>query len=106
MPRPRALDALIARDYGGPALILQGALDPLNDARRRAAELVAACPNARLVLLDAGHCPHDEVPDRVTAELVSFGRACFGLEAGAEEATAEEGVGSGARREVVGTASR
>lgn len=77
MPRPRALDALVARDYGGPALILQGALDPLNDARRRAADLLAACPNAELVLLEAGHCPHDEVPERVTEELARFATACF-----------------------------
>ena len=86
MPRPRALDALVACDYGGTALILQGAMDPLNDARRRAADLAAACPNAELVLLEAGHCPHDEVPDQVTAELTRFARACFGKgEGGVEE---------------------
>ena len=97
MPRPRALDALLARDYGGPALILQGALDPLNDAKRRAADLSAACPNAELVLLDAGHCPHDEVPDRVTDELVRFARACFGKEGEKGEGVEEGGV----RRETV-----
>lgn len=45
----------------------QGALDPLNDARGRAKDLVQLCPDhATCVLLDAGHCPHDEVPELVS----------------------------------------
>ncbi len=57
MPKPLALNYLVAEKFGGPALVLQGAKDPLNDARSRAAELEAACPNIQVHLLDGGHCP-------------------------------------------------
>ena len=89
MPRPRALDVLVGREYGGPTLVLQGVLDPLNDARGRAAALVGACPNAGLQLLDAGHCPHDEAPEAVSAALDAFARKCFGLEEGGGGVAAE-----------------
>jgi hypothetical protein len=55
------------------ALSFQGALDPLNDAKGRAAELGRLCPEYVTVqLLQAGHCPHDEVPDQVAQHMVGF----------------------------------
>ena len=38
-------------------MVLQGAMDPLNDARARAAALDAACSNVEVQLIDGGHCP-------------------------------------------------
>ena len=38
-------------------MVLQGALDPLNDARARAAALQAACSNVEVQLIGGGHCP-------------------------------------------------
>lgn len=72
LPSPRPLNYLINELYGGPVLVLQGALDPLNDAQSRARQITDACPTAQCVLLQAGHCPHDEVPDLVNAELERF----------------------------------
>lgn len=39
-----------------PWCILQGALDPLNDARSRAKQLGELCPNVQVELLEAGRC--------------------------------------------------
>ena len=54
------------------SMVLGGEKDGPNfpeDARRAAKTL----PNAELVLIpNAGHNPHEEVPDRVTAELIRF----------------------------------
>lgn len=72
LPPPRALNWLVAEAFGGPLLVLQGARDPLNDARGRAAALGRLCPRARVVLLDAGHCPMDEAPEAVNAALTEF----------------------------------
>ena len=38
-------------------MVLQGAMDPLNDARARAAALDAACSNVEVQLIAGGHCP-------------------------------------------------
>ena len=46
--------------------------DPLSNAVARAKELEAACQNVRVQMLDAGHCPHDEVPHIVNDGLLSF----------------------------------
>jgi pimeloyl-ACP methyl ester carboxylesterase len=71
LPPPPTLTALVRR-FGGPTLICNGALDPLNDARARGELLASLCPTAQLRLLSAGHCPHDESP-------AEFGNAlrCF-----------------------------
>lgn len=46
--------------------------DPLSNAVSRAKELKAACSNVEVELLDAGHCPHDEVPHLVNYSLLQF----------------------------------
>lgn len=46
---------------------VQGVRDPLHNATKRAAVLRACCGNVTTRLLNAGHCPHDEVPDEVNA---------------------------------------
>lgn len=46
---------------------MQGVRDPLYDATKRASVLQAYCANVTTRLLNAGHCPHDEVPDEVNA---------------------------------------
>jgi len=72
LPKPRALNHLVADKWGGPTMVLQGVLDPLNDARGRAQALAQACPKVKVVLLQAGHCPHDEVPHLVNRALLRF----------------------------------
>jgi hypothetical protein len=53
--------------YNGEVLVIQGVRDPLHNATKRAAVLQAYCANVTIRLLNAGHCPHDEVPDEVNA---------------------------------------
>ncbi|EFJ50097.1 hypothetical protein VOLCADRAFT_89124 [Volvox carteri f. nagariensis] len=74
LPPPRALNWLIAEAWRGPTLVLQsqGALDPLNDAPSRARQLGRLCTNVEVELLQAGHCPHDEVPEQVNEALLRF----------------------------------
>ena len=64
---PASLGVLrkVGLEANQPARVPQGVLDPLNDAKGRAAQLEALCPNARAVLLQAGHCPQDEQPELV-----------------------------------------
>ncbi len=70
LPTPAPLNHLVSV-FGGPVLVLQGALDPLNDAPGRAAKLAALCANAEVQLLQAGHCPHDGALLRVRAMRLS-----------------------------------
>lgn len=72
LPPPRALNYMVASLWRGPTLVLQGVLDPLNDAAGRAQQLKELCPNVQLQLLQAGHCPHDEVPEQVNEGLLVF----------------------------------
>lgn len=46
--------------------------DPLSNAVARAKELEECCRNVHVQMLDAGHCPHDEVPHLVNHGLLNF----------------------------------
>ena len=72
IPRSQPLDELFA-ELRAPLLLLWGIRDPwINAAGRRAAFQRHAPPDTREVVLDAGHCPHDEVPDQVNAALLEW----------------------------------
>ena len=73
LPPPRALNYLLDTSRK-PVLVFQGALDPLNDARGRAAALKNACrvADVQVELVEAGHCPMDEVPDTFNASMLRF----------------------------------
>lgn len=85
LPKPRALNYLISDAFQGPVLVLQGAKDPLNDAVGRAKEIDRLCSNAEVVLLDAGHCPHDEKPEEFNAKMAEFMKKKFVLGQGSKE---------------------
>lgn len=73
LPPPRPLNHLV--DVSGkPVLVFQGALDPLNDARGRALALKEACrvADVDVELVEAGHCPFDELPSAFNASLLRF----------------------------------
>ena len=97
MPRPRALDVLLVKEFGGPCLLLQGGKDPLNDAKGRARALEEAVPGIEVRLLDAGHCPHDEKPAEVAEAVAAFAARCFGGEGGKKEGGGD-GNGSSSSR--------
>ena len=72
IPRGQPLDELFA-ELTAPLLLLWGMRDPWINAPGRRATFQRHAPAATTeVVLDAGHCPHDEVPDQVNASLLDW----------------------------------
>lgn len=72
IPRGQPLDQLFSQ-LRSPLLLLWGIRDPwINAAGRRAAFQRHAPAATTEVVLDAGHCPHDEVPEQVNAALLEW----------------------------------
>jgi pimeloyl-ACP methyl ester carboxylesterase len=67
-PRGETIDVLLSR-LQRPLLLLWGEGDPWMNARSRGAKFRQYYPNLTEHYLQAGHCPHDEVPDQVNALL-------------------------------------
>lgn len=71
-PQGQPLDELFAK-LQSPVLLLWGNRDPwMNAPGKRATFLKYAPENTTEVVLEAGHCPHDEVPDQVNTELLNW----------------------------------
>lgn len=72
IPRGQPLDELFV-GLTAPLLLLWGIRDPwINAAGRRASFQRHAPARTTEVVLDAGHCPHDEVPDQVNRALLDW----------------------------------
>ena len=72
IPRGQPLDELFVQ-LTCPLLLLWGIRDPwINAVGRRAAFQRHAPAGTSEVVLEAGHCPHDEVPDQVNAALLDW----------------------------------
>lgn len=72
IPRGQPLDELFAQ-LACPLLLLWGIRDPwINAVGRRAAFQRHAPAATTEVVLEAGHCPHDEVPELVNAALLEW----------------------------------
>jgi pimeloyl-ACP methyl ester carboxylesterase len=72
IPRGQPLDELFA-ELKVPLLLLWGIRDPwINAAGRRVSFQRHAPAGTTEVVLDAGHCPHDEVPDQVNKALLDW----------------------------------
>ena len=72
IPRGQPLDELFA-ELTAPLLLLWGIRDPWINAPGRRATFQRHAPTATTeVVLEAGHCPHDEVPDQVNAALLDW----------------------------------
>ena len=72
IPSGEPLDALFAQ-LQAPLLLLWGIRDPwINAAARRSLFQRYAPAATSEVVLQAGHCPHDEVPAIVNAELLQW----------------------------------
>ncbi len=71
-PQGKPLDELFA-DLKAPLLLLWGNRDPWMNAAGKRASFMRHAPTATTeVVLDAGHCPHDEVPDQVNKALLDW----------------------------------
>ncbi len=87
IPRGQPLDELFVQ-LTCPLLLLWGIRDPwINAMGRRAAFQRHAPAGTREVVLEAGHCPHDEVPDQVNAALLDW---IAGLSSGAAPLPADD----------------
>ncbi len=65
------------KDLQAPLLLLWGASDPwLRNAKAKQEKFRVFAKQASLdvkeVVLNAGHCPHDEVPDLVNEEVLNW----------------------------------
>jgi pimeloyl-ACP methyl ester carboxylesterase len=72
IPRGRPLDQLFDR-LRAPLLLLWGIRDPWINAPGRRSRFRQHVPaGTREVVLEAGHCPHDEVPEQVNRALLEW----------------------------------
>ena len=72
IPKSKPLDELFA-ELKSPLLLLWGIHDPwINGVGRREIFRRYAPAATSEVVLEAGHCPHDEVPDQVNAALLDW----------------------------------
>ena len=72
IPRGQPLDELFV-DLQAPLLLLWGIRDPWINAPGRRSSFQRHAPAATTeVVLEAGHCPHDEVPDQVNEALLRW----------------------------------
>ena len=72
IPRGQPLDELFS-ELQSPLLLLWGIRDPwINAAGRRGAFQRHAPQGTQEVVLQAGHCPHDEVPEQVNRSLLEW----------------------------------
>ena len=74
LPTPRPVNDLF-REFTGPVLISQGALDPLNDAISRAGQFKLVRDGVSVDLLQLGHCPMDEGPEQVGNSIKKWSKA-------------------------------
>jgi len=70
-PSGEKIDVLLSQ-MRCPLLLLWGEGDPWMNARARAAQFRQHYPQLQEHFLQAGHCPHDEVPDQVNALLCEW----------------------------------
>lgn len=88
LPPPRTYNELLAADFGqgtdltitdsmfeGPVLMAQGILDPLNDAKGRAETMSTLRKGITFDPIQAGHCPHDEVPEAIASSISKWMKA-------------------------------
>ena len=59
--------------FEGPVLVAQRMFDPLNDAKTRANQIQSMRPTSMtLSPLNAGHCPHDELPEEMAGIITQW----------------------------------
>ncbi|KAG5175583.1 Alpha/Beta hydrolase protein [Tribonema minus] len=73
LPYSRSANEMLAK-FGGPVLVAQGLLDPLNDAKARVKQFQEAYEAVEVVPIQGGHCPQDEMAEEVCAAIAAFTR--------------------------------
>eukprot|EP00210_Caulerpa_lentillifera_P003151 g3011.t1 len=72
LQKPVPLNYYLSELYRGEVLLLQGALDPLNQAVELAELVEDLRPGITVEIIQAGHCPHDEIPEAINSRIMSF----------------------------------
>ncbi|MED6167300.1 hypothetical protein PIB30_001194 [Stylosanthes scabra] len=62
----------LIEEFREKVLIIQGMKDPISNSSSRVATLKEHCDGLIIKELDAGHCPHDEVPEQVNDILFEW----------------------------------
>ncbi len=70
-PQGEKIDILLAQ-MQCPLLILWGEKDPWVNARDRGIKFRQYYPQLKEYYLDAGHCPHDEIPEQVNSLIADW----------------------------------
>ncbi|ESQ54774.1 hypothetical protein EUTSA_v10024578mg [Eutrema salsugineum] len=55
----------LLKGFEGKTLVIQGMKDPISDPQKKVALLKELCPAMVVKKVNAGHCPHDEIPEEV-----------------------------------------
>lgn len=109
LPAPRTANDLLNSDFGtrigkdeatvqqgrwgGPAIVIQGMQDPLQNSQERVAGFTGLRSGIDLEALTGGHCPHDELPKETADALLRWiPRALSNQQQGATEV--QRGVNS------------
>lgn len=78
-PQGEKVDVLLSK-MQCPLLLLWGEKDPWMKAREKGMQFRQYYPQVTEHFLEAGHCPHDEVPDRVNALITAWVLSAVGLQ--------------------------
>ena len=71
-PQGEPLDKLF-KNLNSPLLLLWGSKDPwMNTPKKRNLYKKFTPTNTTEIILDAGHCPHDEIPDLVNSHITTW----------------------------------
>lgn len=70
-PQGEKVDVLLSQ-MKCPLLLLWGEKDPWIDARKRGSDFRVYYPQLTEYYLEAGHCPHDEIPDEVNNLITNW----------------------------------
>ena len=71
-PQGEPLDSLFNK-LNAPLLLLWGSKDPwMNTPKKRDLYKKYTPENTTEIILDAGHCPHDEIPDQVNNHILDW----------------------------------
>ncbi|XP_058768415.1 uncharacterized protein LOC131642150 isoform X2 [Vicia villosa] len=62
----------LLEDVKEKVIIIQGMKDPISDSNATVAMLKEHCDGVTIKKLDAGHCPHDEVPELVNSIICNW----------------------------------
>ncbi|KAL6956414.1 hypothetical protein U1Q18_047021 [Sarracenia purpurea var. burkii] len=66
----------LLKGFESRVLIIQGMKDPLSDSKSKLAMLRDHCKGIVIRELDAGHCPHDELPEVVNSIIKEWMEYC------------------------------